>query len=323
MPGADEIAALKRRMGRVGVWNSTLGGESAVFEQEAAAEVESLGFGTLWVGETPSGKEALTHAALLLGGTRRLTVATGIANIWARDATAAANGANTLAESSGGRFVLGLGVSHAPLVSQRGHDYRKPVSAMREYLDAMDATDYTGPLPEPAPRLLAALRPKMLELAARRPTARTRTSCRRSTRPAPARCSARCRCWRRSRPCWSRPTPNGRGGPPAASWRSTWPCRTTSTTCAISAGRRRTWPVAGVTRSSTPSWRGGAGDDHRAGTRAPRRGRGPRVRPAARRQPARHAGAPAHPGGRRPDLPLTSTTAERPPPPGVRAPSWG
>ncbi|GAA3647106.1 LLM class F420-dependent oxidoreductase [Nonomuraea antimicrobica] len=168
MPGADEIAALKRRMGRVGVWNSTLGGESAVFEQEAAAEVESLGFGTLWVGETPSGKEALTHAALLLGGTRRLTVATGIANIWARDATAAANGANTLAESSGGRFVLGLGVSHAPLVSQRGHDYRKPVSAMREYLDAMDATDYTGPLPEPAPRLLAALRPKMLELAARR-----------------------------------------------------------------------------------------------------------------------------------------------------------
>ncbi|WP_043639053.1 TIGR03620 family F420-dependent LLM class oxidoreductase [Nonomuraea candida] len=168
MPEAHEIEALKRRLGRVGVWNATLSRESAAFEREAAAEVESLGFGALWVGETPDGKEALTHAALLLGATRRLTVATGIANIWARDATAAANGANALAEAFDNRFVLGLGVSHAPLVTQRGHDYRRPVAAMRDYLDAMDATSYAGPLPERAPRVLAALRPKMLELAARR-----------------------------------------------------------------------------------------------------------------------------------------------------------
>ncbi|MEV0622714.1 TIGR03620 family F420-dependent LLM class oxidoreductase [Nonomuraea sp. NPDC050404] len=168
MPGTDEIEALKRRLGRVGVWNVTLSGEPAAAEREVAAEVESLGFGALWIGETPNGKEALAHAAILLGATSRLTVATGIANIWARDATAAANGANTLAEAYDGRFLLGLGVSHAPAVSVRGHDYGKPVSAMRTYLDAMDATEYAGPLPRPAPRVLAALRPRMLELAARR-----------------------------------------------------------------------------------------------------------------------------------------------------------
>jgi probable F420-dependent oxidoreductase len=169
MPGPSiDVTALKRRMGRVGVWNSTLSAESAAFEREAAAEIESLGFRTLWVGETPVGKEALTHSAILLGATERLMVGTGIASIWGRDATTAANGANALAEAYDGRFVLGLGVSHAPLVSARGHDYRKPVTAMREYLDAMDATEYAGPLPQRAPRLLAALRPKMLELAAQR-----------------------------------------------------------------------------------------------------------------------------------------------------------
>ncbi|MFI6789883.1 TIGR03620 family F420-dependent LLM class oxidoreductase [Nonomuraea sp. NPDC050383] len=163
-----DVAALKRRMGRIGVWSGTLGGEPAAFEREAAAEIESLGFGTLWFGEAPHGKEALVHASILLGATRRMLIATGIANIWARDATAASNGANALAEAFDGRFVLGLGVSHAPAVSMRGHDYRKPVSVMRDYLDAMDATEYAAPLPAPAPRLLAALRARMLELAARR-----------------------------------------------------------------------------------------------------------------------------------------------------------
>ncbi|MFG1704163.1 TIGR03620 family F420-dependent LLM class oxidoreductase [Nonomuraea sp. M3C6] len=169
MPGTSvDVAVLKRRMGRVGVWNSTLSGEPASFEREAAAEVEGLGFGTLWIGESPKGKEALVHSAILLGATQRMMIATGIANIWARDATAASNGANALAEAYDGRFVFGLGVSHAPMVSARGHDYRKPVSAMRAYLDAMDATEYGGPLPEPAPRMLAALRTRMLELAAQR-----------------------------------------------------------------------------------------------------------------------------------------------------------
>jgi hypothetical protein len=108
-------------LGRVGVWSITLSQESASFEREAAAEVERLGFGTLWVGELPKSKEALAHSAILLGATQRLMVAAGIANIWARDAIAASNGANALAEAFGRRFLLGLGVSHSPLVSTRGH----------------------------------------------------------------------------------------------------------------------------------------------------------------------------------------------------------
>jgi probable F420-dependent oxidoreductase len=167
MPDVD-MAALKRRMGRVGVWNSTLGGESAAAEQAAAAEMENLGYGTLWVGEASGSKEALVHSAILLGATRQMVIATGIASIWGRDAIAASNGANALAEAFGGRFVLGLGVSHEFLVTARGHDYRRPLTAMRTYLDAMDAAPYGGPLPEPAPRVLAALRPKMLALAAER-----------------------------------------------------------------------------------------------------------------------------------------------------------
>ncbi|SEF91911.1 probable F420-dependent oxidoreductase, MSMEG_4141 family [Nonomuraea solani] len=165
--GAD-TAELKRRLGRVGVWSATLSGQPASFERAAAAEMESLGYTALWVGEGPGAKEALVHAGILLGGTERMAIATGIANIWARDATAAANGANALAEAYGDRFVLGLGVSHAPLVTSRGHDYGKPVTAMRKYLDAMDEAPYDGPLRERPPRLLAALRPAMLELSARR-----------------------------------------------------------------------------------------------------------------------------------------------------------
>jgi probable F420-dependent oxidoreductase len=167
-PCGVDTSALKRRIGRIGVWTFALGRESASFEQAAATELEDLGFGALWVGEAPWTKEALVHSALVLQGTRRLVVATGIANIWARDATAAVNGANALAEASGGRFLLGLGVSHRPLVQPRGKEYRNPLSAMRAYLDAMDTVTYDGPLPEAPPRMLAALRRRMLELAAQR-----------------------------------------------------------------------------------------------------------------------------------------------------------
>lgn len=93
-------------------------------------------------------------------------VATGIANIWARDAAAAINGANTLNEAFAERFLLGLGVSHAPIVNSRGHDYSRPLTAMRTYLDAIDRQTYGAPAPaHPSPVILAALRPRMLELA--------------------------------------------------------------------------------------------------------------------------------------------------------------
>lgn len=168
MPGTVDVAALKRRMGPIGVWDGMLSAQPAAFEREAAAEIERLGYGMLWFSETPISKEAFTHAGLLLSATERMMVATGIASIWSRDAVAAANAANTLAEAYDDRFVMGLGVSHAPLVKTRGHDYGKPYTAMRDYLDAMDSTQYEGQLETPAPRLLAALRTNMLELAAQR-----------------------------------------------------------------------------------------------------------------------------------------------------------
>jgi probable F420-dependent oxidoreductase len=153
-------------LGRIGVWLGAIGALPAAEERSAVRELEAVGYGTIWFGETPFSKEALSHAALILDATERVTVATGIASIWLRSPSSAASGAATLAEANPGRFVLGLGVSHAPIVASIGHDYTKPLTRMREYLDAMDASRYTGPLPaDPAPRVLAALAPKMLELA--------------------------------------------------------------------------------------------------------------------------------------------------------------
>ncbi|HKP19343.1 MAG TPA: TIGR03620 family F420-dependent LLM class oxidoreductase [Gaiellaceae bacterium] len=161
----DEIRGT--RLGRVGVWLGRLGWMPASVEREAATEIESLGFEALWYSESHSNKESLSHAALLLAATGRITIASGIANVYARDATAMAAGANAIAEAWPGRFVLGLGVSHVAQVAPRGHDYGSPVATMRGYLQAMDAAGYEGPRPaEPVPRVLAALRPRMLELAA-------------------------------------------------------------------------------------------------------------------------------------------------------------
>ncbi|MFG2529978.1 LLM class F420-dependent oxidoreductase [Streptomyces sp. NPDC048516] len=157
--------SLAARIGRVGVWHGGLGGVPAAVARRAAAEIEQLGYGALWFGETPA-SESVSLAGLLLAATERITVATGIANIWVRDASAAHAAAQTLAEAYDGRFVLGLGASHAPLVDARGHSYAKPLAAMRAYLDAMDGAPYDGPRADTAPgRVLAALGPKMLELA--------------------------------------------------------------------------------------------------------------------------------------------------------------
>lgn len=151
-----------------GVWAGQLGLVEADEVRRAARQVEAAGFGTIWVGEA-DGREALTHAGLVLAATERLVVATGIANIWARDAQAMVNAGRTLAEAYDGRFVLGIGASHAPLVSRRGHRYDRPYAAMVEYLEAMDAAAYTSPPPsEEPPRLLAALGPRMLRLAGER-----------------------------------------------------------------------------------------------------------------------------------------------------------
>jgi len=136
--------------------------------RRAVAEIEQMGFTTIWLGEA-SAREPFAGVAIILAATDRVTVATGIANIYARDATAMMNGARTLTEAWPNRFVLGVGVSHVPLVTARGHQYERPVAAMGAYLEAMEKAPYRAAMPErPPPILLAALGPKMLQLARER-----------------------------------------------------------------------------------------------------------------------------------------------------------
>jgi probable F420-dependent oxidoreductase len=161
--------ALAGKLGRVGVWSFALQRLTAADEAAAMREYERLGYPTVWMPESVGSKEAFAHAAILLGGSERAVVAPGIASIYARDAMAMAGGAKALGEAYPGRFVLGIGVSHAPSVASRGGSYGKPIEAMTEYLDAMASASYAGPeLGEPVPLVLAALGPRMLELAAAR-----------------------------------------------------------------------------------------------------------------------------------------------------------
>ena len=153
----------------MGVWSFALQTLDASAARAALNEYEDAGVRATWIPESIGSKDVFAHAAILLAASRRMVLATGIANIYARDPMAMANGARALADAFPGRFVLGIGVSHAPSVAQRGSTYGKPVETMRAYLDAMAAADYAAPAPaEPAPLLLAALGPRMLELAAER-----------------------------------------------------------------------------------------------------------------------------------------------------------
>ncbi len=154
-------------LGKIGIWfflDAMSGPDSAEF----ARKVERAGYRMLWIPEAV-GREPFAHAAYLLSRTERLTLATGIANIYARDPMTMAAASKTVAELSGGRFVLGIGVSHKPLVERlRGHSFDKPYSYMREYLVKLKSAVYMAPAPkEEVPVLLAALHPKMLALAAK------------------------------------------------------------------------------------------------------------------------------------------------------------
>src|ERR1700738_985561 len=163
------VAQRTVQLGATGSWTTQLDRFPAARAQEAVAELEELGFGALWFGEA-TGREALTSAGLLLTATKRIVIATRIANIYGRDPVAMAAAQKTLAEAYPYRFLLGLGVSHVPLVEQlRGHRYDKPVATMRAYLDAMDKAPYRAAPPSSKPlRVLAALGPKMLQLSAER-----------------------------------------------------------------------------------------------------------------------------------------------------------
>ena len=136
---------------------------------EAVAELDELGYGALWVPEA-WGREAFSAAGLYIASSSRLVVATGIASIWGRDAVATANATRTLSGAYDERFLLGLGVSHRPLVERlRGHDYHSPVAAMSSYLEALDAAPMVAAeKDEPVTRVIAALGPRMLGLASER-----------------------------------------------------------------------------------------------------------------------------------------------------------
>ena len=154
-------------IGKVGLWTSVFDALSTADAKSVAAQIEEMGWPTVWRPEV-SGRDALISAAHLLDATTSLVVATGIAQIYARHPHTARAGQRTLHEASVGRFVLGLGVSHRPHVEgSRKLDYSRPYSDMVEYLRAMADAPFTAVAGEGEPAtVLAALGPRMLELAA-------------------------------------------------------------------------------------------------------------------------------------------------------------
>ena len=152
-------------LGKLGVWVS-MDSMTAAAAAAFAKRVEAWGYAALWIPES-RGRNALVHSSWLLANTERLIIATGIANIYARDPMAMANGQRGLNEQSGGRFLLGVGVSHRPMVQGlRGHTYGKPVATMRAYLQGMRDAPYQAPMPSEQPlTIVAALGPRMMALS--------------------------------------------------------------------------------------------------------------------------------------------------------------
>ena len=159
----------KPDLGRIGLWSGSLDGVPGAKVRDVVQEIEGLGFGTLWYPETV-GREPFVNAMMILSATNRLKAATGIASIAARTAMAMQAGWKALSEAYPERFVLGMGVSHGHMVTKlHKSPYEKPYSTMVEYLDNMDAVPYFAVAPSgPTYRVLAALGPKMLELARER-----------------------------------------------------------------------------------------------------------------------------------------------------------
>ncbi len=169
---SDRLTALRRNLGPTGIWSTppeTFGTDG----RDLAAAVEKYGFGSLWLGGSHMAPDAFTRLVTLLDGSTKLIVGTGIASIWGREPSDMRQGADTLSQGFPGRFILGLGVSHAPAVEKLGRSYDRPYSAMERYLDEMDhpagqehpAGEAAAAPGERAVRVLAALGPRMLELS--------------------------------------------------------------------------------------------------------------------------------------------------------------
>lgn len=150
---------------RLGVF-AFLDGMSGADSENLARKVERLGYSALWITEA-AGRETFSHAGYLLRATERLVVAAGIANVFMREPSTTIRAARTLGELSGGRYLLGLGVSGKAGNQMRGLAWEKPYSFMRGYLASMKSTPHAAPLPvEEPPVVLAAILPRMLSLAA-------------------------------------------------------------------------------------------------------------------------------------------------------------
>lgn len=156
-------------LGKYGLWTVALDLQPAPAARDAAAEIESLGYGAIWIPEAVN-REAMSNSMLLLGATERICVATGIANLHARTAMSMTAGHKTVTSAYPDRFLLGIGVSHQVAVENlMGGEYSKPLTTMKRYLDTMDSALYfAAPPPVKPQRVLAALGPKMLELARER-----------------------------------------------------------------------------------------------------------------------------------------------------------
>jgi probable F420-dependent oxidoreductase len=159
---SEQAVSLRHRLGRVGVWVPGFAAKSPPEAAELAGRAEALGAGALWVGGGNSDGKALDQRAAMLGATEHLVVATGIASIWAWDPTVLASRTAEIDRAYPERFVLGLGVAHAPSVQALGQDYQQPLATMQAFLDALDEAPEGSAAPV---RVLAALGPSMLALA--------------------------------------------------------------------------------------------------------------------------------------------------------------
>ena len=155
---------LRTRLGRVGIWMPPPE-RIGVNPVATAAETERAGFTSIWVGGGNPDQAAFARLRAQLAGSERLIVATGIANVWAWEPAELRTAAEALEADFPGRFILGVGVSHAPAVEALGHAYQRPLAKMEKFLDELDHPAHHGGDRELPPVVVAALGPKMLELA--------------------------------------------------------------------------------------------------------------------------------------------------------------
>jgi len=159
---------LRRQLGTVGAWTFAFDAQPVADVRAGASALEELGYSALWVPEGSGSRDILTHLSVLLQATERITVASGIANVTARQPEVLQAGIVTLADGFAERPVFGIGVGHEYSTGTRGIDWDRPLARMRGYLDLMDAAS-SLPAPAQAPqRLLAALGDRMLGLSSER-----------------------------------------------------------------------------------------------------------------------------------------------------------